>query len=162
MTIAGPADAPWVVSAHEACLKMSFAALTIPAFLEALLSAPAALAGLMGPVPPSLSPGVPPWLRGAFLSARQRLVAMAGAANPSAGDAVTVQTFALIRSLVILVDADRAGADDLGPAFYAAQLGIPLWVVSDRIAVSPWLLAHGDLVVRPSGVANLLEVALRG
>jgi hypothetical protein len=62
--------------------------------------------------------------------------------------------------VVVLLDGDVQDPDILSGALFAAKVGVPLWVVSDRVSVSPWLITHADLTIRPACVVDLLETVL--
>jgi len=75
--------------------------------------------------------------------------------NPQADVAVAAGTYVIARTLLFLVDG-HAHPDAVAMAMAASRMNVPLWIVSDRAAVSAWLLAYADLVVKEAAVPGLV------
>jgi hypothetical protein len=159
--LGSPGEGDWVGEVRAFCARTGFLGLTLGETLEAISRAPAAIVGALPDLPPTLAEQTPGWIRqGATGATLQRLRFLVKASNPDAGDALAAEAYVLLRSAIFLLDGDAGGIDLLGPAQYASKMGVPLWIISSRVAVSPWLLAYADAVVRPSALVDMLRATL--
>lgn len=86
------------------------------------------------------------------------LFARADSSSPVADAVVFRDLFVLLRSTALLVGlaGDSAVSGMTMTLFYAHAMGIPAWLVSDRVANSPWLTTHAAGIVRSADVSEHL------
>ena len=73
---------------------------------------------------------------------------------------VSRDMYVLARASIVIVDANLAGfGEHMVMATYAHLLGCPVWMVNDRLLLSPFLAEISSLVVSSSKVTDLLMMS---